>query len=228
LRSKASGLKNFFFVTSESSYSPTDKRELKVFDNDAAVVEAVKAGDTDAFRQLVDRHKRKLYGVLIRLTGDPDVAEELAQATFVKAYTSLSGFREDATFGTWLVQIGIHGARDHIRRAQRLRDRRVISLDAVREAHGDELDPPDARASSDPSGLVEGREAKALVRQAMAQLPPEYREVLVLKHFEGWPYEQIAVVTGDSEGTLKVRAHRARLLLKERMTDLGWEVAAGG
>jgi RNA polymerase sigma-70 factor (ECF subfamily) len=199
-----------------------------VIDNDAAVVEAVKAGDIDAYRQLVDRHKRILYGVMIRLVGDPDVAEELAQETFVKAYAGISGFREDSTFGTWLVQIGIHAARDHIRRTQRLRDRRIVSLEAYRESHGDDSDPADTRASSDPRRGVEGKEAKTLVRQALAQLPSEYREVLVLKHFEDWPYERIAEATGDSVGTLKVRAHRARRLLRERLIDLGWGAAVGG
>jgi RNA polymerase sigma-70 factor (ECF subfamily) len=199
-----------------------------VIDNDAAVVEAVKEGDIDAYRQLVDRHKRKLYGVMMRLVADPDVAEELAQDTFVRAYAGITGFREDSTFGTWLVQIGVNIARDHIRRTRRLRERRVVSLEAYRESHGGDSDPTDPRPSSDPVGGVEGKEARALVREALAQLPPEYREVLVLKHFENWPYERIAEATGDSVGTLKVRAHRARRLLRERLTDLGWEAAAGG
>ena len=66
------------------------------------------------------------------------------------------------------------------------------------------------------------------MRIALASLPPEYREVLVLKHFEGWAYGQIAAVTGDSIGTLKVRAYRARQMLRERLTELGWVTDAGG
>ncbi len=199
-----------------------------MIDHDAAVVEAVKAGDIDAYRQLVDRHKRKLYGVMIRLVGDPDVAEELAQETFVKAYAGISGFRADSTFGTWLVQIGVHAARDQIRRTQRLRQRRIVSLETYRESHGGDAGPADTRRASDPQSGIESEEARTLVRQALAQLPPEYREILVLKHFEDWPYERIAQATGDSVGTLKVRAHRARRLLRERLTELGWEAAAGG
>ena len=61
-----------------------------------------------------------------------------------------------------------------------------------------------------------------MVREALAQLPPEYREIIILKHFQEWPYEQIANSTGDTVGTLKVRAHRARRLLKERLAELGW------
>ena len=194
-------------------------------DSDGTVVEAVKAGDIDAYRLLLDRHQRELFGILIRLVGDPDVAEELAQDTFVKAYAGISGFRGESTFGTWLIQIGIHAARDHIRRTQRLRDRRVVSLEAYREAYGDSSDPPDTRAFSDPRSDVEGKEATALVRQALDQLAPEYREVLVLKHLENWPYDRIAEATGNSVGTLKVRAYRARRLLKESLTNLGWEPA---
>jgi RNA polymerase sigma-70 factor (ECF subfamily) len=194
-----------------------------VTDQDRAAVAAVKSGDTEAFRSLVDRHKSRVYGVLLSLIGDGDLAEELAQETFVKAFTGLSGFREDASFGTWLVQIAIHGARDHRRRMSRLRQRRVVSLDALREAKRYELEPADTRRTADPRTGVESGEEVAMVREAMEQLPPEYREVLVLKHFDGWSYEQIAESTGVSVGTLKVRAHRARRLLRDSLEKLGWE-----
>ncbi len=191
-------------------------------DQDRAAVVAVKSGDTDAFRGLVDRHKSRIYGTLLSLVGDADLAEELAQETFVKAFLGLSGFREDSSFSTWLVQIAIHGARDHRRKMSRLRKRRVISLDALRETMRHELEPADTRRSADPSAGVDAHEEISMVREALAQLPPEYREIIVLKHFQEWPYEQIANSTGDTVGTLKVRAHRARRLLKERLAELGW------
>lgn len=192
-------------------------------EQDRAAVEAVKSGDTESFRGLVDRHKSRVYGILMSLVGDEDLAEELAQETFVKAFTGIAGFREDASFGTWLVQIAIHGARDHRRRMSRLRQRRVVSLDALREARRYELEPADDRRWADPRTRVESREEEGLVREALEQLPPEYREVLVLKHFDGWSYEQIAESTGDTVGTLKVRAHRARRLLRDSLEKLGWE-----
>jgi len=193
-----------------------------VNDQDRAAVMAVKSGDTDAFRELVEHHKSRIYGILLSLVGDSDLAEELAQETFVKAYTGLPGFREDSSFGTWLVQIAIHGARDHRRKMSRLRKHRVISLDALRESMRHELEPADTRRSADPSTGVDAQEEISMVREALAQLPPEYREIIVLKHFQEWPYEQIASSTGDTVGTLKVRAHRARRLLKERLAELGW------
>lgn len=198
-----------------------------MIDPDRAAVEAVKSGDTEAFRGLVDRHKGRVFAILLSLTGDEDLAEELAQEAFVKAYAGISNFRQAASFGTWLVQIAIHSAKDHRRRMRRLRDWQVISLDALRERQH-EFEPADTRRSADPGIAAESDEETSLVREAMAQLTPEYREVLVLKHFEGWSYEEIAASTGDTVGTLKVRAHRARRFLKERLTALGWGTEKDG
>lgn len=197
-----------------------------MIDHDQAAVAAVKSGDTEAFRGLVDRHKARVYGILLSLVGDDDLAEELSQETFVKAFTGISNFREESSFGTWLVQIAIHAARDHRRKMRRLRQRRVISLDALKEAKRFDLEPADTRRFADPRSGVESRENVSMVREAMAQLPPEYREVLVLRHFEEWPFERIAAMTGDSTGTLKVRAHRARRMLRDRLAGLGWDAGS--
>jgi RNA polymerase sigma-70 factor (ECF subfamily) len=197
-----------------------------VFDEDSAVVQAVKAGDTEAFRHLVDRHKGRLFGVIVALVGDAARAEELVQDAFVKAYTGLAGFREDSSFGTWLVQIGIHATRDYIRWAGRQRGHNVISFDELRAGQRAEFEPPDDRRAADPSTGVEDREGGELLRAAMNELPMEYREVVVLRHLEGWSYEEIAELTGDTTGTLKVRAHRARRLLKDSLERLGWNAGA--
>jgi RNA polymerase sigma-70 factor (ECF subfamily) len=186
-------------------------------DPDGAIVSAVRAGDTDAFRELVERHKGRVFGVLMTLVADEAVAEELAQDAFVKAFTGLAGFQGEATFGTWLVQIAIHGARDHRRRAQRLRQRRVVSLEALREARREAADPADTKRTNDPGTHLESEEAHDRIQFALAKLPADYREVIVLKHLEGWSYETIAELTGDSVGTLKVRAHRARRMMKDAL-----------
>ena len=202
------------------------EEELIVPETDRQVVEAVRGGDREAYRTLVVRHQDKLLGVLIQLTGDRLLAEELAQETFVKAYTRLDGFRGESRFSTWLIQIGIHTVRDHRRWSHRRGRDRVISLDEVRGERARAMEVPDRRPVSDPARILEGREGEELVRQAVADLPPEHREVLVLKHFEGWSYDRIAELTGDTVGSLKVRAHRARRLLRERMSELGWEPSA--
>jgi RNA polymerase sigma-70 factor (ECF subfamily) len=188
-------------------------------EDDLAVVEAVRNGETEEFRVLVDRHKRRLYAVILRLVGDPSLAEELAQETFVRAFRSLPDFRRESSFGTWLVQIGIHAARDRMRSSRR---RSMVSIDAAREGQQAKLELVDRSRAADPGFGIEAEEERRLMRDALASLPPEYREVLVLKHLEGWAYDAIARTTGDSVGTLKVRAFRARQLLRERLTELGW------
>jgi RNA polymerase sigma-70 factor, ECF subfamily len=196
-----------------------------VAEDDLAVVEAVRNGATDEYRTLVERHKRRLHAVILRLVGDPSVAEELTQETFVRAFRSLADFRRESSFGTWLVQIGIHAARDRMRSVRR---RSMVSIDALAAAGRPKLELVDKSPAADPGFEVEAKEERNLMRSALASLPPEYREVLVLKHFEGWAYGEIASVTGDSVGTLKVRAFRARQLLRERLTELGWLSYAGG
>ncbi len=193
-------------------------------EDDLAIVEAVRNGETEEFRTLVERHERRLYAVILRLVGDPSLAEELAQESFVRAFRSLRGFRRESSFGTWLVQIGIHAARDRMRSQRR---RPAVSIDAPSKAGRPRLELVDTSPAADPGFEVEAEERRRLMRTALASLPLEYREVLVLKHFEGWAYDEIASATGDSVGTLKVRAFRARQLLRERLTELGWESGAG-
>ena len=110
-------------------------------DQDNSVIRSVLDGNVEAYRFLVERHRDRLFTILLRMVGDEQQAEELAQATFVKAYRSLAAFRGDAVFGTWLIQIGIHAARDHLRCRQRDRRRGKVSLDSIIEAGGDAAEP---------------------------------------------------------------------------------------
>ncbi len=194
-------------------------------DEDTDVIRAVQAGDVEAYRLLVDRHKGRLLSVVLKLVADPLVAEEIAQDAFVKAYLNLSGFRGDARFGTWLVQIGIHAARDHLRKVKRLRERGIMSLEDLRTRQSLSADPVDRRPAVDPQARLGAAEDRQMVQQALATLPPDYRVVLVLRHYEEWSYERIAGLTGDTVGTLKVRAHRARKLLRDKLSGIGWQPA---
>jgi RNA polymerase sigma-70 factor (ECF subfamily) len=195
--------------------------------DDSAVVQAVRDGDTEAFRLLVERHQGRLIAVLFRLVGNRDLAEELAHETFVKAFKGLGSFEGRARFGTWLIQIGIHAARDHLRRTRKLRRQGIVSLDALREARATEADPEDPSWAANPMAALRNNETGDMIQTALGTLPADYREVLLLKHLEGWSYEDIAALTGDSIGTLKVRAHRARKLLKAELLALGWELQPG-
>lgn len=181
-------------------------------DQDRPAVEAVQRGDREAYRTLVERHQGRVIAVLQRMVRDPHQAEELAQEAFVRAYHALPGFRGDARFGTWIVQIALHAARDHLRRARRAPVVPIEALEASRLA---------ASSGPDPFRALEDRERMERLDAALEDLPPAYREVFVLKHVEGMSFEEIAAVVGDSVGTLKVRAHRARRLLRESLERAG-------
>jgi RNA polymerase sigma-70 factor (ECF subfamily) len=183
-------------------------------ESDESIVRAVQTGDTDAFARLVDRHKERVFAMLVRLTGDSQAAEELAHETFVRAYRGLGGFRGDSSVGTWLVQIAIHLARDRVRERARSK---TVSLEALIEREGDATVFAETRPQYDPLAELEGRETTERFETALSELPPSYREAFVLFHLQGMPYEAIAETTGDSVGSLKVRVHRARKLLKEKL-----------
>lgn len=183
---------------------------------DARIVERVVAGDTEAFRILIERHQDKVYGVLRRLTNDPDRAEELAQEAFMRAFQGIRDFRGDSQFGTWMVQIAVYAARDSYKRERRAQ---VISLEEYEDTAGRASEFRETRSGFDPLENLSERELSERLEQALENLPPAYREVFVLRVVEELEYEQIAQITGDSVGSLKVRLHRARALLKQSLED---------
>lgn len=189
--------------------------------SDEAIVADVMAGHTEAFRELVQRHQQMLVGVLTRILADPDEALETAQDTFVKAYTNLAGFRRESRFSTWLLQIGINLARDRHRRRQMLDRKGIISLDELSRRGSRDWEPADERPDSDPLQEMARRQEWEFLLEALAGLPPEFREVFTLKHIEGFDYEEISRLTGDSPGSLKVRAHRARRRLQQDLKARG-------
>jgi RNA polymerase sigma-70 factor, ECF subfamily len=182
--------------------------------SDAQIIAVVLAGDREAYRILVERYQDRVFGVLLRLVGDRVLAEDAAQEAFVKAYLSLARFRGDSTFGTWLVQIAVHAARDRTRQQQRRQ----------RHETGNEDDGFEIPAAG-PDALTKliRAEDRARLEMALQRLPDDYREVLVLKHVEGWSFEEIAAQARASVGSLKVRAHRARRLLRQIVEDMTLE-----
>jgi RNA polymerase sigma-70 factor (ECF subfamily) len=180
---------------------------------DIRALERVRAGDRDAFRPLVERHQDAVYSFVLRLVRNPDVAEELAQEAFVRAYTSLDTFRGASRFRTWVIQIALNLVRDR-RRAEGRRPV-LISMNELRDQAARSGSSVDAEASHDPEWNLAREELTSRLDGAIGRLPQDYREVFLLKHVEGLSYEEISSMTGVSIGALKVRAHRARLRLRE-------------
>jgi RNA polymerase sigma-70 factor (ECF subfamily) len=163
--------------------------------------------------------------MLMRLTGDPQVAEELAHETFVRAYQGLGNFRGESRFATWLTQIAVNLARDRVRERQR---DRFVSLDQMMEHDADAPFFVENRADYDPLAEVSERDLIKRLENALHELPPNYREIFLLHHVQGMSYESIAETTGDSVGSLKVRSHRARKILKEVLFSQSEQVTTEG
>lgn len=174
-----------------------------------AAIEAARAGDASAYARLVERYHRGIYGLCLRMCGNPADAEELTQEAFVRAFRHLDRFDPRHKFSTWIYRIALNACRDLLR----ARPHRET-------AYG--LDPgplPEERREG-PDGHAARAELRRALSLALEQLSPKYREALVLRHVEGLPYEEIAQITGDTVGALKVRVVRGRAMLLERLVRI--------
>jgi RNA polymerase sigma-70 factor (ECF subfamily) len=163
-------------------------------------VEAACAGDRTAFARLVELFQRPVFSLCYRMLGNPSDAEDAAQEAFLKAYRALAAYDPGRPFSTWLLAIAAHDCIDRIRR-RRLQE---VSLDAMprwRWKPAEVDDPEDV--------VVESDEAAHMAR-LLAQLPEDYRLVVVLRYWHDLGYAEIAEILGDTESAVKSRLHRAR------------------
>jgi len=179
-------------------------------------VDRVLAGDRDAFAVLVERHGSRIHSAILRMIGDPEAANDLAQETFLKAFAALASFRKGAAFSTWLYAIALNQVRSEFRRRKSVKGQAMLSLDAGGGPGDDSGDRPmePAGATPDPGDETSRKEEAALLHRALARLDEEYREAVVLRDIEGLSYEEIAAATGVPAGTVRSRIHRGRAALR--------------
>jgi RNA polymerase sigma-70 factor (ECF subfamily) len=172
--------------------------------DDSLLVARCLDGDTDAFRPLVERYQRLLFSVALRMLGDREEAADAAQNAFVRAYEKLASYDRDRKFFSWLYRILVNECLN-VRRARRVQ----VPLD------------PDMVAPGSPLDSLETAERRARVQAAVARLPREQREVIVLRHFADLSYREIADALELPEKTVKSRLYDARQQLGHAL--LGWE-----
>lgn len=183
---------------------PVDRTEL----SDEDLMLRVQAGEKSCFDILVRRYKTRLFNYLLRLVSDPDLAEELAQDAFVRAYVHADKYRTIARFSTWLYTIATNLVRNRYR--QKKRRPPVLSLFF---SHGDgdeEMVQDIADEAPDPEQLAVGEDLERLIREVTEQIPERYRIPFVLREVNQLSYEEIAAVTGLKLGTVRSRINRAR------------------
>ena len=186
---------------------------------DAELVRRAKTGDLDAFEELVGRHERRVYTLVLRIVQNPHDAEDVTQQAFISALENLAGFREEARFTTWLCRIATHAALKIIRKRKGLD---TVSLEEATEPRDDGESIPHPEFIADwrqsPEELVERNETQRLLDDALTQLDDKHRLVFVLRDVEGLSVKETAEALDLSEANVKVRLLRARLQLREHLT----------
>ncbi len=174
--------------------------------DDQPVIDRVLAGDIRAFEKLVLKYQQKVYYVALRMTKSHDLADELAQESFVKAYMALHSFQQGRSFYTWLYRITVNHVLNYIKHASF-----SISLDNP----GSRVFLENIPESPDQLDRLIGREELDLFRKALDELPPNQRMTLILRTYDDLPYDKIAEIMGCSVGTVMSRLFRARNRLRE-------------
>lgn len=163
-------------------------------------------GDSDRYGVLVDRYRSMVYTLAYRMLGNADAANDIAQESFLSAFLALKEFGFRSKFSSWLASIVLNKCRDVLRAR-----RDTVPIDDLEGVLPGKERSPEDRSSA--------RETGDMVQRALAQLPESYREIIVLKHIEELDYREIAGIIGGSITGLKVRAHRARELLKDVLKE---------
>ena len=183
---------------------------------DHALLEATRAGDAEAFAQLVGRYRNQITSYIYRMTNDYDGAVDMAQETFVRVYQAAERYQTTYAFSTYIYRIATNLAISELRKRKR---RRLVSLTGFfQETEGSEareFNPPDAGPLQD--AVLVDTERRAAVARAISTLPEKYRAPLVLRDVEGKSYDEIARILETSEGTVKSRISRARGFLRDKL-----------
>ncbi|MCL5046056.1 MAG: sigma-70 family RNA polymerase sigma factor [Actinobacteria bacterium] len=181
---------------------------------DGLLVQRSKRGDLGAFEELVARYEKKVYNLAFRLTGNHDDADDVAQEALLRAYTSLSSFRGDSSFSTWLYRIVTNAGLDEIRRRRR---RATTSLDDPLSTREGEVARQVPDASEGPVEIAERIEVREQVQEAINSLADDHRVVLILRDLQGLSYAEIAGILRCPLGTVRSKLSRARERLKFRL-----------
>jgi RNA polymerase sigma-70 factor, ECF subfamily len=168
--------------------------------SDARLVEDARRGNHDAFGVLVQRYERRLVRVILRFVSDPELAKDLAQETFLRAFVRFSQFDPSRRFGPWLFRIGVNLTFDYLRRKRR-RGKWSVFTDYWNSAASGDPETPDPRAELDTRQEVE---------LVLKQVPEKYRTVLVLRDMENFSTSEIAAILNRKEATIRWRLAEAR------------------
>lgn len=202
-----------FDVPSMVAMPPDDSTERRF-------VERLQRHDERAFNELVEVYSPRVYRLVARILGRREDAEDMAQEVFVQVFKGIGQFRGESKLGTWIYRVAINLCKNRSKYLSRRHDDKQDALDAV--ADRQPLHQAKGVTSGQinrPDQMVEGMQIEAIMRKCIAELDPDFREALILRDVENLSYEEIIEITGVAEGTVKSRIHRARALLRQRVSE---------
>jgi RNA polymerase sigma-70 factor, ECF subfamily len=182
--------------------------------DESRMIASILAGDAQLFHELIRPYERRVYAMALSFLHNEADAEDATQEAFLKAFRNLAGFRGDAKFGTWLVSITLNEARSRIRRRDAVK---MESLDEPKDEEG-HISPALLRDWKEiPSEALERKEVRHLLHKAVTALPLIYREVFQLRDIEQMSVNEAAAALGITISSVKVRLHRARMMLQKHL-----------
>lgn len=187
--------------------------------SDEQIVERAQAGDAEAFGEIVRRWERRIYALAFGMLGREEDARDATQETFIAAFRNLRGFRGEAKVSSWLHRIAVNQC---ITRQRRAKVRGETALEDEFEADGASYFAP---AQESPVRAAESRQRTEMVRRAINALPPELRQVILMKEFEELTFQEIAEALDLPLSTVKSRLYTALRQLQMRLKNMASEVA---
>jgi RNA polymerase sigma-70 factor, ECF subfamily len=190
--------------------------------DESRMIASIVAGNAQLFHELIRPYERRVYAMALSFLRNEADAEDAAQEAFLKAFRNLASFRGDAKFGTWLISITLNEARS------RIRHRDALQMQSLDEPADDQGQPSPALLrdwKEIPSEALERKEIRLLLHKAIAALPLMYREVFQLRDIEHLSVNEAATALGISTSLIKVRLHRARIMLQKKLAPQLRQVA---
>ena len=188
--------------------------------SDQEIAQQAVGGEERAFRELVRRYERPIFSLIYRMVRSRELAEDLAQETFVKAFNAIASYRPEYKFSSWIFKIANNAAIDHLRR----KELDTLSLEgAPNAATADEIEATTLQVGDRSETALDELQSRELGRHlefAIAKLRPEYRSCILLRHVDGRAYDEIAEMLDLPLGTVKTYIHRARNELRELLSDI--------
>lgn len=205
-------------VSEEPEAAPLDERRATDL-RDRRLVRRVRAGDDRAFEEIVRLYQHRIFGLMLRMIGNRQEAEDLAQEVFITVHRAIGTYRGEGRFYTWLYRIASNTCKNRIKYLRGRNFHRSVPVEETPEAHEADAGPATLTAQvAGPEAMTEGARLQAHIQRELAELDPEHRLLIVLRDIQGLSYQDILRITGLQEGTLKSRLHRARVALKDRLT----------